>query len=80
MPNLEKGKRPKDYYAYLLRIWQDYNGEDIAPIQKKIWRASLQRPNEKKRLTFASLDELFHYLENQVLPESTSLSQREQQK
>ena len=52
--------RQTRYLSYLLRLWQD-NGDD-----KPIWRASLQSSPTEKRQGFASLDELFAFLRQQV--------------
>ncbi len=48
------------YLSYLLRLWQE-NGGDLP-----LWRASLERPQEVDRLGFASLAELFAYLEEET--------------
>ncbi|MCB0190103.1 MAG: hypothetical protein KDE31_37785 [Caldilineaceae bacterium] len=44
------------YLAYLLRLWQE-NGQ---------WRASLERPRSGERTGFASLKELFAFLEQEI--------------
>jgi hypothetical protein len=45
-----------EYQSYLLRLWPaKQDGE-------KVWRASLQRPQNSERVGFASLDELFDFL------------------
>jgi hypothetical protein len=55
----------KDYIAYLLRMWRTRDGKQAA------WRASLQQPGTQERLGFATLDELFAFLQQQaaLLPE-----------
>ena len=45
------------YLAYLLRLWQEGDGD---PPQ---WRASLERPQSGDRLGFASLADLVAFLE-----------------
>jgi hypothetical protein len=52
--------RRRGYVAYLLRLWQAEEGED-AP-----WRASLESPQPGKRQGFASLAELFTFLEKET--------------
>jgi hypothetical protein len=48
------------YVAYLLRLWQVDEAED-AP-----WRASLESPQTGERQGFASLVDLFTFLENEI--------------
>lgn len=49
------------YLSFLLRLWQtDDQGQAV-------WRASLESPGSRERLGFASLDELFRFLETQTL-------------
>jgi hypothetical protein len=52
--------RRRGYVAYLLRLWQ-VEAEEDAP-----WRASVESPQTGERLGFASLDELFAFLENEA--------------
>jgi len=52
--------RRRGYAAYLLRLWQVEEGED-AP-----WRASLESPQSGERQGFASLGDLFTFLEKKV--------------
>jgi hypothetical protein len=52
--------RRRGYVAYLLRLWQVEEGEN-AP-----WRASLESPQSGARRGFASLVELFTFLETQT--------------
>lgn len=54
MHHREPGSR---YLSYLLRIWQTADGE------VRIWRASLESPGSGEQLGFASLADLFAYLE-----------------
>ncbi len=48
------------YLSYLLRLWETSDGE------KGIWRASLESPGSQQRQGFASLKELFGFLEAQI--------------
>ncbi len=53
-------KRLQHYVSYLLRLWRF--GEDDA----KVWRASLENPMTGERQGFASLGDLFTFLEAQT--------------
>ena len=53
-------KPQRRYLSYLLRIWRE-NGED-----RPLWRASLERTQDCERLVFASLVDLFSYLEKET--------------
>jgi hypothetical protein len=53
--------KPLRYLSYLLRLWQ--TNDQGQPV----WRASLESPGSRERLGFASLDELFKFLETQTL-------------
>jgi hypothetical protein len=61
------GKTKPDYLSYLLRLWR---ADDAAPPrqgeQKDVWRASLQNTRTRNRRGFASLDELFRFLQGQT--------------
>lgn len=48
------------YLSYLLRMWQTSDEE------KRTWCASLEQPGTGRRRGFASLDELFDFLREQV--------------
>ncbi len=48
------------YYSFLLRLWRA--GNDGEPV----WRASLESPHTGEHLGFASLKELFAFLEAQI--------------
>ena len=50
---------PTNYTAYLVRLWQD-SGQGP-------WRASAQSVQTGERVLFASLAELFAFLEGQTL-------------
>jgi len=53
-------KRPRSYLSYLLRIWQ--SGRD----EEAVWQASLECPLTRERQSFASLKDLFVFLETLV--------------
>jgi hypothetical protein len=48
------------YLAYQLRLWQAHDGEAI------VWRASLKSAQTRERRSFASLDALFGFLQQQT--------------
>ena len=48
------------YLSYLLRLWQTGEGGE------QVWRASLESPGTKRRQGFASLENLFDFLESQT--------------
>ena len=49
-------KEQPAYQAYLLRLWQTKTG----------WRASLEHPHSGERLGFATLEQLFVFLQEQA--------------
>ncbi len=53
------------YLSYLLRLWQE-SGGDLPHGDLPLWRASLERPQTGERLGFASLVDLFIFLENET--------------
>jgi hypothetical protein len=50
----------RGYVAYLLRLWQAQEGGSA------VWRASLESPQTGERWGFASLADLFTFLECEV--------------
>lgn len=56
----EEVEKTNRYHAYLLRVWCDNGGEQA------LWRASLESPQVAERLSFASLVELFAFLEQET--------------
>jgi hypothetical protein len=46
----------KCYEAFMLRLWQVGNNENL------VWRASLESPSTGQCRGFATLDELYNYL------------------
>lgn len=54
---MQQQKRKRRYFSCLLRLWETADGEQI------IWRASLEFPATGQRRGFASLVELFAFLE-----------------
>ncbi len=65
-----------DYYAYLLRLWRvdQVNNLSDLPVDTSLWRASLQDPHTGERVGFASLEDLFGFLQAQagIAPESAT--------
>ena len=54
--NREQGS----YLSYLLRLWQTKSGGE------QVWRASLESPHTGERKGFASLTDLFTFLEQET--------------
>ena len=67
----DTGKQ-KDYVSYMLRMWQDSSDEESPRSIGTLWRASLQSPHTGERVSFASLDELYGFLQRQtgVVPDT----------
>jgi len=53
-------KEQPDYLSYLLRLWR------VSDEEKAIWRASLESSHTGERKGFASLDDLFTFLEKET--------------
>ena len=54
------------YLAYLLRLWQESSEPSDSPGGRLQWRASLEGPQSAERQGFASLEELFAFLEEET--------------
>ena len=54
--------RKQRYISYLLRLWQTKSGGE------RVWRASLESPHTGERKSFASLADLFTFLEQETGP------------
>ena len=52
--------REQGYLSYLLRLWQTKSGGE------QVWRASLESPHTDERKSFASLTDLFTFLEQET--------------
>jgi hypothetical protein len=52
--------REQRYISYLLRLWQTRSGGE------RVWRASLESPQTEERKSFASLTDLFTFLEQET--------------
>lgn len=52
-------KEQLDYLSYLLRLWR-------AGEEKAVWRASLESSHTGERVGFATLSDLFTFLEQEV--------------
>ena len=53
-------KEQRGYISYLLRVWQIRSADEL------IWRASLESPHTGERRGFASLVDLFTFLEGEI--------------
>jgi hypothetical protein len=62
----EPTKRQGRYLSFLLRLWRENGGD------RPFWRASLQRPQTERRLSFATMNDLFDFLEHEVGLDSPS--------
>jgi hypothetical protein len=63
---LEEPREQPGYLSYLLRLWQ-VDTEGVGPQERgTVWRASLESSLTGKRQGFASLDELFEFLQRQT--------------
>jgi hypothetical protein len=60
-------KEQSDYLSYLLRLWRvNEEGNLHRGAEQAVWRASLENPHTRQRQGFASLDELFDFLREQI--------------
>jgi hypothetical protein len=62
------------YLSYLLRLWQEGGGEQPRGDMHRdapLWRASLESPQGGERLGFASLEDLYAYLDAQTRSSSS---------
>ena len=57
---MDEQRREQRYRSYLLRLWQTSDG------RRQVWRASLESPGGGERWGFASLRDLFGFLEAQT--------------
>jgi len=64
--------RPLAYLSYLLRLWPVEDGGE------RMWRASLESARSGQRTGFASLDDLFDFLEQQISGGAHDLDRQEQ--
>ena len=53
-------KAQPGYRSYFLRLWEAYTEGEL------VWRASLESPHSRQRRGFASLADLFAFLESEV--------------
>ena len=56
---IHMAKQPR-YLSYLLRLWQTSDGGE------QVWRASLESPGTGLRQGFASVQDLFDFLLDQI--------------
>ena len=61
-----------DYYSFLLRIWKNNDG-------RQEWRASLESIPLGAEIGFPNLEALFDYLQDHIVPETSSLSEDDDQ-
>jgi hypothetical protein len=58
----------KEYVSYMLRMWCDGGDARAGPSTEAPWRASLQSPRSGEMVGFASLDDLFDFLQGLASP------------
>jgi hypothetical protein len=58
-------KMQRRYLSYLLRLWRETAG-DLPGGDPPLWRASLERPQGGERLSFASMVDLFAFLDKET--------------
>ena len=56
---LDDGHERRDYRSYLLRLWR-------VGTEEVVWRASLESSHTGEHIGFASLEDLFAFLEKEV--------------
>ena len=74
-------KQQRRYLSYLLRLWQESAGDlpgGDPPRDPPLWRASLEAPQGTDRLGFASLADLFGFLENETGSSSPGLERSDE--
>jgi hypothetical protein len=64
-------ENPKEYQAYLVRIWPVRNTEGL------VWRASITNARTSESQGFANMEELFDYLRDQTYQESKPKERRQ---
>ena len=56
-----------NYLSYLLRLWRVNEDNGVqSTLNKAMWRASLENPHTGQRKGFASLEELFDFLQEET--------------
>ncbi len=61
---MSRNKKKPRYFSYLLRLWETDDGG------RRVWRASIEFPANGERRGFASLADLFLYLEHETAAEN----------
>jgi len=71
------------YLAYLLRLWRESSGEPspggLPGSEAPLWRASLQSPRSDELQGFASLADLFAFLEKETGTDSRGLERSDEE-
>jgi hypothetical protein len=64
---LKSTREQPDYLSYLLRLWRvNSDRESPRAVEKLVWRASLESSLTGERRGFASLEDLFDFLQGQT--------------
>ena len=62
----------RSYIAYLVRLWQ------VDDVTSPVWRASIEDPHSGERRGFASLDDLWLFLKQQMDHTKSSETERKE--
>jgi hypothetical protein len=68
-------RQQRQYLSYLLRLWQASGGSSGPLGDAPLWQASLESAQTGARLRFASLEDLFAFLGEEI--GSTALGSRD---
>jgi hypothetical protein len=63
-------KEQRDYHSYLLRLWR------TTGLGGSTWHAMLENPHTGERHGFATLADLFTFLENKLIPPEQDTSEQ----
>lgn len=59
-------KEQPGYLSYLLRLWREEDDGEASDADRAVWRASLESAHTGQKRTFASLGDLFSFLQDQT--------------
>ena len=73
-------KERPEYLSYLLRLWRENDSQETHGGEATVWRASLERPQAGERQGFASLVDLFAFLESETMSSSPGPERPEEER
>lgn len=73
-------KERPEYLSYLLRLWRENDGQEAYGVEAAVWRASLEGPQAGERRGFASLVDLFAFLESETMSSSPGPERPEEER